>query len=184
MTLLNLWGSLEEACKTSVAKTFPTLFNQLRKLQHPESFENINGGPPLDDVFLVTHGASQIKTSFAIKDELIDWIIQIYSLEAGERMAHEVRYYQHILLIFLLPFSPRVSFKGKTSSCSLMGRQLLSNGILHRGIQPTGSTPALRLPTVVGMMIGWHDYVRMALDEYPNQSPPLWLSSMKIGIWA
>ena len=71
-TFLSLWGSLEEACKTYVTKTFPTLFNQLRKLQQPGSFENINGGPPLDDVISVTHDANHIKTSFSTKDELID----------------------------------------------------------------------------------------------------------------
>ncbi|UPK99102.1 hypothetical protein LCI18_010037 [Fusarium solani-melongenae] len=33
----------------------------------------------------------------ATEDELIDWIIRIYSLETGERTAYKTRYYQHIL---------------------------------------------------------------------------------------
>ncbi|KAI8689370.1 APH domain-containing protein [Fusarium sp. Ph1] len=96
-TLLNLWGSLDQARKTSIAKTLRAYFDQLRQLKHPAFFGNIDGGPPLDDIFSAIQGTNETRGSFATEDELIDWIIRIYSLETGERMAYKTRYYQHIL---------------------------------------------------------------------------------------
>ncbi|KAL6352388.1 hypothetical protein LRP88_14155 [Fusarium phalaenopsidis] len=85
------------ARKTSIAKTLRAYFDQLRQLKHPAFFGNIDGGPPLDDIFSAIQGTNETRGSFATEDELIDWIIRIYSLETGERMAYKTRYYQHIL---------------------------------------------------------------------------------------
>ncbi|KAK8086605.1 hypothetical protein PG994_001579 [Apiospora phragmitis] len=97
-TLMTLWGSLDQARKTAIARTLRAYFDQLRQLPHPGYVGNIMGGPPLDDMFSATVGASEVvKTSFATEDEFIDAIVRTYSFETGERMAHKLRYYQHVL---------------------------------------------------------------------------------------
>ncbi|KAK9788207.1 putative Kinase-like domain-containing protein [Seiridium cardinale] len=99
-TLLDLWGTLDQARKTAISKTLRTYFDQLRQLrqlQHPGYFGNITGGPPLDDIFSVAQGVHEVKKSVETEEELINHIIRIYSLETGERTAHKARYYQHVL---------------------------------------------------------------------------------------
>ncbi|KAK4147065.1 uncharacterized protein C8A04DRAFT_34291 [Dichotomopilus funicola] len=179
-TLLNLWASLDQARKTDIARTLRGYFDELRRLEHPEHlagyFGNIAGGPPLDDMFSATQGAAdEVKTPFATEDELIDCIIRIYVLETGERTSHKTRYYQNVLPTFLH-----------------------GNGSPNVMVQPDGTVVMIDwefaswYPTYWeystatfangGWNDDWHDYVRMALDEYPIQS--LWLSSMKLEMWS
>ncbi|KAK6855818.1 kinase-like protein [Apiospora arundinis] len=97
-TLVDLWGSLDDVRKTAIAKTLRTHFDQLRQLQHPGYFGNIDGGPPLDDMFSMTSvGLEVVKTSFTTEEELISCILRIYLDMGGERTIHKARYYQHVL---------------------------------------------------------------------------------------
>ncbi|KAI3342860.1 kinase-like domain-containing protein [Ustulina deusta] len=185
VTLQDLWGSLDETRKTSIAKTLQTYFDQLRGLQHPGYFGDVNGGPPLDDLFSATHAAHTIRTSFTTENELVDWIIRMYSSEVGERMAHKIRYYQHVLPIVL---------RGDGSPVFTHNDFQRKNVI----VQPDGGLCIIDWEFASWLPVyweyssatfsngrwndDWHDYVRMALREYPNQA--LWLSNMKLEMWS
>ncbi|KAH8650416.1 kinase-like domain-containing protein [Ilyonectria robusta] len=183
-TLLNLWGSLDQARKTAIARTLRTYFHQLRQLQHPGYFGNIAGGPPLDDMFSATQGAHEVKTSFATEDELIDCIIRIYLLETGERMAHKTRYYQHVLSTVLRgdgsPVFTHNDFQRKNVMVQPDGTLIIIDWEFASWY-PTYWEYSTATYANGGWNDDWHEYVRMALDEYPNQS--LWLSSMKHEMW-
>lgn len=119
-TLLNLWGSLDQARKTSIAKTLRAYFDQLRQLKHPGFFGNINGGPPLDDIFSATRGTNEIKTSFATEDELIDWIIEYTPSKPASvwptRLGITNMSCQLSFVAMALPSSPIMTFRERTSS--------------------------------------------------------------------
>jgi hypothetical protein len=44
-TLLDLWANIEQDRKPSIAQTLRTYFDQLRRLEPPGCFGNIDGGP-------------------------------------------------------------------------------------------------------------------------------------------
>jgi aminoglycoside phosphotransferase (APT) family kinase protein len=182
-TLMDLWGSLDRARKTSIAKTLRAYFDQLRQLEHPGYFGNINGGPPLDDIFSATQGANEIKGSFATEDELVDWIIRIYSLEIGERAAHKARYYQHVLPTVLrsdgTPTFTHNDFQRKNVIVRDDGALVIVDW------EFSSWYPVYWEYSTATFANGlwdddWHECVRIALDEYPNQS--LWLSTIKLEI--
>lgn len=184
-TLMNLWGSLDQARKTAIARTLRTYFDQLRQLPHPGYFGNIMGGPPLDDMFSATVGASEVvKTSFATEDEFIDAIVRIYSFETGERTAHKLRYYQHVLSTHLrgndAPVFTHNDFQRKNILVQPDGMQVIIDWEFASWY-PTYWEYATATFANAGWYDDWHDYVRITLDEYPNQS--LWLSSMKHEMW-
>ncbi|KAG5656054.1 hypothetical protein KAF25_001624 [Fusarium avenaceum] len=62
--LLSLWSNLDQDRKLSIAHTLRTYIDQLRQLQHSGYFGNIDGGPPLGDLFLDTPLAKDINSSF------------------------------------------------------------------------------------------------------------------------
>ncbi|KAK7948504.1 uncharacterized protein PG986_009390 [Apiospora aurea] len=184
-TLMNLWGSLDQARKTAIARTLRTYFDQLRQLPHPGYFGNIMGGPPLDDMFSATVGASEvIKTSVATEDEFIDAIVRIYSFETGERTAHKLRYYQHVLSTHLrgndAPVFTHSDFQRKNILVQPDGTLVIIDWEFASWY-PTYWEYATATFANAGWYDDWHDYVRITLDEYPNQS--LWLSSMKHEMW-
>ncbi|RYP80016.1 hypothetical protein DL769_002660 [Monosporascus sp. CRB-8-3] len=184
-TLQNLWDSMDHARKKSIARTLRTYFDELRQLQHPGYFGNIEGGPLADDMFTLTPGGKEIKKPFATEDELIKGIIRIYELETGERMAHKTRYYKHVLPTVLR------GTRGPTFSHGDFQRKNVM-------VQPDGTIYIIDWEFASwypdyweyacatfasgGWRDDWHEYVRMALDEFPNQS--LWLSNMKIEMWS
>ncbi|KAF2115203.1 kinase-like domain-containing protein [Lophiotrema nucula] len=184
-TLLNLWGSLDQAQKTAIARTLRTYFNQLRQLQHQGYFGNIDGGPPLDDMFSATQGAHEVKTSFATEDGLIDCIIRIYFLETGERMANKTRYYRHVLPTVLrsnkFPVFTHNDFQRKNIIIQPNGTPVIIDWEFASWY-PTYWEYSTATFCNGGWNDDWHEYVRIALDEYPNQS--LWLSSMKTEMWS
>lgn len=184
-TLLNLWGSLDQARKTSIAETLRAYFDQLRQLKHPGFFGNIDGGPPLDDIFSAAQGANEIKRSFATEDELIDWIIRIYSLETGERAAYKTRYYQHILPTVLrgggTPIFTHNDFHRKNIIVREDGVPVIIDWEFASWY-PTYWEYSTAMFANGGWNDDWHEYLRIVLDEYPNQS--LWLSSMRLEMWS
>ncbi|KAF7548794.1 hypothetical protein G7Z17_g6831 [Cylindrodendrum hubeiense] len=184
-TLLNLWDSLDQTRKTAIARTLRTYFDQLRKLKHPGYFGNIDGGPPLDDMFLETRGAHEVKKSFATEDELIDCIIRIYLLDTGERMDHKTQYYQHVLPTVLRgdgsPVFTHNDFQRKNIMVQPDGTPVIIDWEFASWY-PTYWEYSTATYANGGWNDDWHDYVRMVLDEYPNQS--LWLSSMKLEMWS
>lgn len=62
--LLNSRSSLDQDRELSFAHTLRTYIDQLRRLQHPGYFGNIDDGPPLDDLFLDTPLTKGINSSF------------------------------------------------------------------------------------------------------------------------
>ncbi|RTE76956.1 hypothetical protein BHE90_008574 [Fusarium euwallaceae] len=184
-TLLNLWGSLDQARKTSIAKTLRVYFDQLRQLKHPGGFGNIDGGPPLDDIFTATQGANEIKGSFATEAELIEWIIRIYSLETGERTAYKTRYYKQILPTVLrgdgTPIFTHNDFQRKNVIVRDDGIPVIIDWEFASWY-PTYWEYSTAMFANSGWNDDWHEYLRIVLDEYPNQS--LWLSSMKLEMWS
>ncbi|OBR12949.1 Phosphotransferase enzyme family protein [Colletotrichum higginsianum IMI 349063] len=183
-TLVDLWGGLDYARKTAIAMTLRTYFDQLRQLPHPGYFGNIEGGLPLDGIFSATRGATEIKTHFATEEEFIEGIIQMHSLDTGERMAPKTRYYRHVLPTVLRSSSPPVFTHNDFQRKNIM-------------VQPDGTLVIIDwefaswYPTYWeystatfangGWNDDWHDYVRLVLDEYPNQS--LWLSGIRLEMW-
>lgn len=184
VTLMNLWGSLDQTRKTAMARTLRTYFDQLRQLNHPGYFGNITGGPPLDDLFLATEGAVEVKSSFTTEDELIDCIVRIYSLETGERMTHKTRYYQHVLQTVLRgdgsPLFTHNDFQRKNVMVQPDGTLVVIDWEFASWY-PTYWEYSTATYANGGWNDDWHEYVRMILDEYPNQS--LWLSIMKLEMW-
>ncbi|ORY10470.1 kinase-like domain-containing protein [Clohesyomyces aquaticus] len=184
-TLLNMWGSLDHDRKTAIARTLRTYFDELRQVQHPGYFGNIASGPPLDDMFSATQGAQEVTTSFATEDGLIDCILRIYSLETGERMAHKTRYYKHVLPTVLrgndYPVFTHNDFQRKNVMVQPDGTPFIIDWEFASWY-PTYWEYSTATFCNGGWNDDWHDYVRIALDEYPNQA--LWLSSLKTEMWS
>jgi tRNA A-37 threonylcarbamoyl transferase component Bud32 len=96
-SLITLWSGLDDATKVATAKTLRTYFDQLRQLKHRGYFGNINGGPPLDGLYVAATASHEISGSFSTEDEFIDSIIRVYRLEGGDRSTHRAQYYQRCL---------------------------------------------------------------------------------------
>ncbi|KAK6079541.1 phosphotransferase enzyme family protein [Seiridium cupressi] len=187
-TLLDLWGTLDQARKTAIAKTLRTYFDQLRQLrqlQHPGYFGDITGGPPLDDIFSVAQGVHEVKKSVETEEELINHIIRIYSLETGERTAHKTRYYQHVLPNVLRsngsPTFTHNDFQRKNVMVQPDGTLVIIDWEFSSWYPAYWEYSSATFANG-GWYDDWHDYVRIALDEYPNHA--LWLSNMKIEMWS
>ncbi|POR33789.1 Uncharacterized protein TPAR_06021 [Tolypocladium paradoxum] len=133
---------------------------------------------------VMQYGAHEVKTSFSTEDELIDCIIRIYLLETGERMAHKTRYYQHVLPTVLRgdgsPVLTHNDFQRKNVTVQADGTPIIIDWEFASWY-PTYWEYSTATYANGGWNDDWHEYVRMALDEYPNQS--LWLSSMKHEMW-
>ncbi|KAF4976150.1 hypothetical protein FZEAL_7169 [Fusarium zealandicum] len=184
-TLLSLWGTLGQDRKLSIANTLRTYFDQLRQLQHPGYFGNINGGPPLDDLFSETQVAGDIKSSFVTEEQLVECILRIYATETGERMAHKAHYHQNGLPTALhsdsAPVFTHNDFQRKNIMVQDDGAVVIIDWEFASWypIYWEYSTAT----RAKGVWNGdWHDYVLIALDNYPTQS--LWLSSMKLEMWS
>jgi len=182
--LLDTWTCLDRDRKTTIAKTLQVCFDQPRQLSHPGYFGNIDGGPPLDDMFSATQGADEIKTSCEIESELIDCIMRIYSLGSGECMAHKTRYYQHVLTTVLRGYGSPVFIYSDLQRENVM---VQPDGLLaildweFASWYPTYWEYSTATYCNSGWDDDWHECVRMVLDEYPTKS--LWLSNMKFEIW-
>lgn len=184
-TLLKLWDNLDRDHKTLIAKTIRSYFDELRQLQHPGYIGSIAGGPPLDDIFSATQGADEVKTSFATDTEFIDSIIRIYMLETGERMSYKARYYQHVLPRVLCgdgsPVFTHNDFQRKNIMVQPDGTPIIIDWEFASWYPKYWEYSSATFAHG-GWNDDWHDYVRMILDEYPNES--LWLSSMKLEMWS
>ncbi|KAM0235338.1 hypothetical protein ACHAP5_009733 [Fusarium lateritium] len=184
-TLVDLWGNLDQDRKLSIAQTLRTHFDQLRQLQHPGYFGNIDGGPPLDDLFSATQLAKDINSSFETVDQLAEWILRIYTTETGERMAHKARYYQHVLPTALQSDSTPVFTHNDFQRKNVMVQD--DGGLFIIDWEFASWYPMYwEYSTATwangGWYDDWHDYVCITLDNYPTQS--LWLSSMKLEMWS
>ncbi|XDG08791.1 hypothetical protein ABKA04_008406 [Annulohypoxylon sp. FPYF3050] len=183
-TLLDSWGSLDKARKTAIALTLRTYFDQLRQLKPPGYFGDIDGGPPLDNVFSAIQHVQDIKTPLATEDDLIDYIIQAYSLETGKRMAYKAQYYQHVLPTVLRgngsPVFTHNDFQRKNVLIQHDGTPLIIDWEFASWY-PTYWEYSTAIFANAGWTDDWHEYLCMVLDEYPNQS--LWLSIMKNEMW-
>ncbi|KAF5020272.1 hypothetical protein F66182_7706 [Fusarium sp. NRRL 66182] len=184
-TLLNLWNTLKQDRKSSIAKTLRTYFDQLRQLQHPGYLGNVNGGPPLDDLFSETQLADDIQAPFRTEEELVECILRIYAVETGKRMAHKARYYQEVLPTALYSNNPPVfthnDFQRKNIIVQDDGTLVIIDWEFASWY-PIYWEYSTATWANGGWNDDWHDYVRVALDNYPHQS--LWLSSMKLEMWS
>ncbi|KAH6973817.1 hypothetical protein BKA56DRAFT_634745 [Ilyonectria sp. MPI-CAGE-AT-0026] len=166
------YDSLDQVDKTVIAKTLRTYFDQLRQLQHPGYFGNIAGGPPLDELFSATQGANEVKTSFSTEDELVGCIIRMYLLETGERMAHKTRYYQHVLPTVLRsddrPVFTHNDFQRKNVIVQPDGTPVIIDREFASW-HPIYWEYSTATNANGGWNDDWHEYVRMALDEYPGR---------------
>ncbi|SPJ73848.1 uncharacterized protein FTOL_03578 [Fusarium torulosum] len=184
-TLLDLWSSLDQDRKLSVAHTLRTYMDQLRQLQHPGYFGNIDGGPPLDDLFLETPLAKEINSSFETVEQLVECIIRIYTTTTGERTVHKARYYQDVL-----PTALRIDSTPAFTHNDFQRKNIMvqdDGGLVIIDWEFASWYPMYwEYSTATwangGWYDDWHDYVRIILDNYPTQS--LWLSSMKLEMWS
>ncbi|KAL2889466.1 kinase-like domain-containing protein [Ceratocystis lukuohia] len=184
-TLLNLWGSLDQARKTSIAETLREYFDQLRQLKHPGFFGNIDGGPPLGSMFSATEVVNDIKGSFATEGELIDCIIRIYSLVTGERTAYKAQYYQHTLPTILCgggtPIFTHNDFQRKNIMVRDDGVPVIIDWD-SASWYPAYWEYSTAMFDNGSWKDDWQEYLRIVLDEYPNQS--LWLSTMMLEMFS
>ncbi|KAM0211954.1 hypothetical protein ACHAPA_006026 [Fusarium lateritium] len=184
-TLMNLVGNVDRGRKLSIAQTLRRYFDQLRQLQHPGYFGNIDGGRPLDDLFQETQLAKDIHSSFGTVDQLVEWILRIYTTETGERMTHKARYYQNVLPIALRSDSTPVFTHNNFQTKNIMIQD--DSGLVIIDWEFASWYPMYwEYSTATwangGWYDDWHDYVRITPDNYPTQS--LWLSSMKLEMWS
>ncbi|KAK7963641.1 hypothetical protein PG996_008665 [Apiospora saccharicola] len=102
----------------------------------------------------------------------------------GERTAHKLRYYQHVLPTHLrgneAPVFTHNDFQRKNVMVRPDGTLVVIDWEFASWY-PTYWEYATATCANAGWYDDWHEYVRIALDEYPNQS--LWLSSMKHEMW-
>ncbi|KAL4730965.1 hypothetical protein ACLX1H_003007, partial [Fusarium chlamydosporum] len=180
-TLKELWAELDKTRKASIAKTLRTSFDQLRQLEDPGYFGDINGGPPLDDVFTGTQGGLDNVTSpFATEEELINSVIRIYALETGDRTAHKVRYYQHVLPTVLRSNGSPVFTHNDLQRKNII---VQDDGTLviidweYASWYPNYWEYSSAIFANGGWRDDWEEYLRMILDEYPNEA--LWVANMK-----
>ncbi|KAI6774862.1 hypothetical protein HG530_001620 [Fusarium avenaceum] len=71
-TLLSSWSSLDQDRMLSFAHSLRTYIDQLQQLPPLSYFGNIDGGPPLDDLFLDTPLAKDITSSFETVEQLTE----------------------------------------------------------------------------------------------------------------
>lgn len=118
-TLLRLWSSLDQERKPSFTHTLRTYIDQLRQLPTPGYFGNIDGGPPLDDLFLDRPLAKDIDSSFEKVEQLTECNVQIYTTATGELSKHKARYSRNVLPLHFVSIAPQSSrtttYKGRTS---------------------------------------------------------------------
>ncbi|KAK6714989.1 hypothetical protein SNK04_005914 [Fusarium graminearum] len=167
-TLKELWPELNGTRKTSIAKTLRDSLQQLRRLQHPGYFGNIDGGPPLDDVFTGTQGGLKNVTSpFATEEELINSVIRIFSLET--RSCNKAPVFTHNDLqsknIMVQDDGTIVIIDWEYSSWYPVYWEY-STAMFANG----------------GWRDDWGEYLRIILDEYPNEA--VWICQMKTQMWS
>lgn len=184
-TLNDMWTALTHDGKTNISRTLRGYFDQLRQLQGPDYFGNIDGGAPLDSIFRGTEGGSQFKTSFTTEEDLVEAVIRVYETDLGERMTERARYYRHVL-----PTALRGSGSPVFTHNDLQRKNIM--------IQPDGNVVVIDwesaswCPTYWeyatatfangGWYDNWHDYLRLVLDEYNTEA--LWLSTLKLEMWS
>ncbi|KAM5385685.1 hypothetical protein ACJZ2D_000884 [Fusarium nematophilum] len=151
-TLLTLWVSLDQDRRAAIARNLRTYFDQLRQLEHPGYIGHIKGGPLLDEMFSETEGAHEFNTSFQTEDELIDRII---------------RY---------TPWRPVTGWPTRLDTTNRKNVIVRPDGMPvlidweFASWYPTYWEYSSVMFANTGWNNDWHEYVLMALDEYPNQS--------------
>ncbi|KAI0380643.1 kinase-like domain-containing protein [Hypomontagnella monticulosa] len=179
-TLRSAWPSLDEVRKLTIALRLRLYFNELRKLPSSGYFGNILGGPPLDDILPTAPAMHDFKRSFRTENELVNWILRMYSCAKGERADSKTQYYRRFLPTIL-----------RTDGISVF-----THNDFHRKnvmVKPDGGLVILDweyaswLPKYweystatfanVGWSDDWHNWVRIIFDEYPNEA--IWLSTLK-----
>lgn len=184
-TLLKLWNELDSTRKTAIAMKLRAYFDELRALQHPGYFGSLDGGLPLDGVFGEDRDSDEITKSCSTEEEVIDRMLRGYSLATGERTAHKVRYYQHVLPVVLRgngsPVFSHSDFQRKNIMIRPEGLPIIIDWEFASWCPSYWD-----YSTAIFCNGGWHDdwqeYLRMVLDEHPNQS--LWLSTLKLEMWS
>ncbi|QPC59266.1 hypothetical protein HYE67_001497 [Fusarium culmorum] len=180
-TLKDLWPEHDGTRKTSIAKTLRASFQQLRQLQHPGYFGDINGGPPLDDMFThTTAGVNNVTSSIATEEELINSFVRIFDLETGAWSNNKVKYYQHVLPTVLhsnkAPVFTHNDFQRKNIMVQDDGTIVIVDWEFSSWL-PVYWEYSNAMFANSGWRDDWDEYLRMILDEYPNEA--LWICSMK-----
>lgn len=184
-SLLALWSSLDNVQKLAIANTLRTFFDELRRLQHPGYFGNINGGPPLDGLYTAATASQAVDGSFSTEEEYIDSIVRVYLLEGGDRMTHRAQYYRHCLPKVLRGHGAPVFSHDDLQRKNIMLQpdgQLVLIDWEAAGWYPAYWEYGTALFAVGRWMDDWYHYVSIILDEYPNES--LWLSTLRTEIWS
>ncbi|VTO84541.1 unnamed protein product [Fusarium graminearum] len=170
----------------SIAKTLRDSLQQLRRLQHPGYFGNIDGGPPLDDVFTGTQGGLKNVTSpFATEEELINSVIRIFSLETRSWSVNLVKYYQHVLPTVLHSNKAPVFTHNDLQRKNIMVQDDGTIVIIdweYSSWYPVYWEYSTAMFANGGWRDDWGEYLRIILDEYPNEA--VWICQMKTQMWS
>ncbi|KAF5244720.1 hypothetical protein FAUST_2237 [Fusarium austroamericanum] len=180
-TLKDLWPELDKTRKTSIAKTLRASFQQLRQLQHPGYFGDINGGPPLDDMFTRTPaGVKNVTSPIATEEELINSFVRIFDLETGAWSNHKAKYYQHVLPTVLQsnngPVFTHNDFQRKNIIVQDDGTVVIIDWEFSSWL-PVYWEYSNAMFANSGWRDDWDEYLRIILDQYPGEA--LWICTMK-----
>ncbi|KAK4168193.1 phosphotransferase enzyme family [Cladorrhinum sp. PSN259] len=183
-SLLSLWPGLDDIEKTRIATQLRSHFDQLRQLQHPGYFGNINGGPPLDDMFDAPQSRQEVTGSFLTEDELIDCFVRIYLAECGERVTNKAEYLRRVLPSILrgsgAPVFTHAEFQRKNIMVRLDGSVVLVDWEFG-GWYPSYWEYSMAFWGLGHWSDDWHKYLSIALKEYPNQAA--WFRMLMIEMW-
>ena len=148
-------------------------------------FGNINGGPPLDGLYIASTAPHAIARSFSTEGEFIDSIVRVYLLEGGDSVTYRAQYYRRCLPKVLgghgAPVFSHDDLQRKNVMLQPDGKLVLVDWEAA-GWYPAYWEYASALFAAGGWKDDWYHYLSIILDEYPNES--LWLSTLRTEIWS
>ncbi|KAM0537119.1 hypothetical protein ACHAO7_012288 [Fusarium culmorum] len=127
-----------------------------------------------------TAGVNNVTSSIATEEELINSFVRIFDLETGAWSNNKVKYYQHVLPTVLhsnkAPVFTHNDFQRKNIMVQDDGTIVIVDWEFSSWL-PVYWEYSNAMFANSGWRDDWDEYLRMILDEYPNEA--LWICSMK-----